>query len=63
MMHRDLKTANIFYLGSIDELDSLVLVLGDFGEAKVIDECNKAKTCAGTNVCDSHFNQFGLTNL
>ena len=50
MMHRDLKCANIFYEGSIDNLNDLKLILGDFGESKVIDMKNKAKTCVGTNV-------------
>ena len=47
MMHRDLKSANIFYEGTLDDFN---LVLGDFGESKVIDRRNKAKTCVGTNV-------------
>ena len=47
MMHRDLKSDNIFYYKNGDET---ILALGDFGESKIIDRHNKAKTCAGTNV-------------
>lgn len=47
MMHRDIKSDNIFYYKNGNKVN---LVLGDFGESKIIDKYNKAKTCAGTNV-------------
>jgi serine/threonine protein kinase len=47
MMHRDLKSDNIFYYRNGNDI---ILALGDFGESKIIDRHNKAKTCAGTNV-------------
>jgi hypothetical protein len=50
MMHRDIKSGNVFYLGNINDLDNLVLVLGDYGESKYMDARNRAKTCVGTNV-------------
>ena len=46
-MHRDVKSDNIFYC---KENNNIILILGDFGESKIIDKHNKAKTCAGTNV-------------
>lgn len=36
MMHRDIKSLNIFYSGSLNDIDNIVLVLGDFGESKVL---------------------------
>ena len=50
MMHRDIKSANIFYLGNPMDLDNLTLILGDYGESKYIDAVNRAKTCVGTDV-------------
>lgn len=48
-MHRDIKSMNIFYSGSIDDMDNITLVLGDFGESKVLYDL-RAKTCVGTSV-------------
>ena len=50
MMHRDIKSANVFYSGNPMDLDNLVLILGDYGESKYIDAANRAKTCVGTDV-------------
>lgn len=50
MMHRDIKSSNVFFTGNPNDMDNLVLVLGDYGESKYIDALNRAKTCVGTNV-------------
>lgn len=49
-IHRDIKSHNIFFEGnlSLNNLQNLNLVLGDYGESKVISEEDFAKTCAGT---------------
>lgn len=49
MMHRDIKSMNIFYSGNVDDIDNITLVLGDFGESKVLYQL-RAKTCVGTSV-------------
>jgi serine/threonine protein kinase len=50
MMHRDIKSSNIFYLGNPNSINELTLVLGDYGESKCLSLTNRAKTCVGTNV-------------
>lgn len=48
IIHRDIKTANIFY----DRLEGnkIRLVIGDFGEAKILSKKSLASTCRGTPV-------------
>ena len=60
IIHRDIKSPNIFYT-ALESSDGIPrhdlptsgifpesLVLGDFGEAKILHEHSKAKTCRGT---------------
>jgi NIMA (never in mitosis gene a)-related kinase len=48
LIHRDLKSTNIFYEGDPKKTLKAYFVIGDLGESKMITKCEQPKTIKGT---------------